>query len=87
MKKLIKKFWHDLINDEQFARRLTRALLLGFAASGAGLGAMVTGRAQIAVFVGSGIAGILGGLISVSGTPQQTLAKVEKAQADRDATP
>lgn len=88
MRKMLKHFWHDLVDDEQAARRVTRALLLGYAASAGPLGVMLPNTtAKITVFVTGGLAGIFGGLISVSGTPDQVLTKVETAQAARAAVP
>jgi hypothetical protein len=61
----LKTFWNDLLNDPAFFARLTRSLLLGFAASSAGLGAMLPdGKLRIGVFIAGGIAGVLGGLIA-----------------------
>ena len=60
--------WHDLIDDEQVARRVIRGVLLGYAASAATLGIMLAASplwVRVAVFVTGGLAGLFGGLISV----------------------
>ena len=60
----LEAFWHELLNDPAFFKRVLRSLLLGYAASAAGLGAMLDGRWKIVVFVTGGISAAVGGLIA-----------------------
>jgi hypothetical protein len=60
----LKAFWRDLLNDPAFFARVVRSLLLGYAASAAGLGAMLSGNWRIVVFVTGGISAAVGGLIA-----------------------
>jgi hypothetical protein len=62
---LLKAAWRTLWHDEQFAKRLARGLLIGCGAGSVGLAAMLSGRWAVVAYVTGGIAGVIGGMISV----------------------
>jgi hypothetical protein len=79
-----KKFWHDLWFDAAFGARVTRALLMGYALSAVGLGAMLTGKplwVRLAIFISAGISGAIGGVIAagqMNPTDKATVAAVDR---------
>lgn len=82
---LLKHAWQDFWFDEQFAKRLTRALLNGYALSAVGLGAMLVGQPlllRVAIFVSAGIAGAVVGAIKMGDknpTDDQVAAALDRS--------
>jgi hypothetical protein len=62
---LIKNAWISLTTDELAARRWLRGLLVGFGLSGVGAVPYAPEKWRIYLLLGSGMAGCIGGLISI----------------------
>lgn len=76
MLKWIVDGWNVLLHDEKLARRVTRALFIGFGLSTPGLVLLITDvKWKIAAYMVGGLVGAIGGLIGAGTVKKEKNAK------------